>query len=44
MESSGMGIIETAKKYNLNMDLRTASYVWSIEKIFRSYEGAGLAM
>lgn len=44
LENAAYGIMETAHRYNLCIDLRTAVYVWSIEKIFMSYEGSGLAM
>lgn len=42
MENSARDIINTAKKYSLGLDLRTSAYINAIEKVFHSYDVAGL--
>merc|ERR550539_2279417 len=42
MERTAKGIMHTAIKMNLGLDLRTAAYVNSISKIFTTYRDAGL--
>ena len=42
MERSARQIMQTAMRFDLGLDLRTAAYISSIEKIFRVYNEAGL--
>ncbi|KAF5300103.1 hypothetical protein FQA39_LY11295 [Lamprigera yunnana] len=42
MERSAKAIMKTAQKFNLGLDIRTAAYINSIEKIFTTYSDAGL--
>lgn len=42
MEFSTRQIMYTARKYNLGLDLRTATYVSTTEKVFGVYNEAGL--
>lgn len=42
MERSARCIMQTAKVYNLGLDLRTAAYINAIERIFNTYNEAGL--
>lgn len=42
MEKSALEVMETAKSYNLGIDLRSAAYINSIERIFHTYSEAGL--
>uniref|UniRef100_A0A6C0PLW9 glutamate dehydrogenase [NAD(P)(+)] n=1 Tax=Strongylocentrotus intermedius TaxID=7667 RepID=A0A6C0PLW9_STRIE len=43
MERSARQIMKVAMKYNLGLDIRTAAYVSSIEKIFTTHYQAGLS-
>ena len=42
MERTARAIMNTAITYNLGLDLRTAAYINSITKIFKTYRDAGL--
>merc|ERR1712114_121616 len=42
MERTAKGIMKTAIEMNLGLDLRTAAYINSINKIFTTYRDAGL--
>lgn len=42
-ENAARAIANTAAKYNLGLDLRTAAYINSVEKIFNTYSEAGLS-
>ncbi|XP_073820035.1 big bubble 8 [Musca autumnalis] len=42
MEMAGQGIKEIANEYALCNDLRTAAYIFSIQKIFRALESSGI--
>jgi len=43
MERSAKSIMDTAERYNLGLDIRTATYISSIEKIFKTYYEAGVS-
>jgi len=43
MERTARNIMVTAKELNLGLDLRTAAYINSINKIFTTYRDAGLS-
>jgi glutamate dehydrogenase (NAD(P)+) len=42
MEKAARAIMQTAMRYNLGLDIRTAAYVNAIEKIYRVYVSAGI--
>ncbi|XP_046844856.1 glutamate dehydrogenase, mitochondrial-like [Xenia sp. Carnegie-2017] len=42
MERSARRIMSVAKEYDLGLDLRTAAYIVSVEKIYGTYVAAGL--
>jgi glutamate dehydrogenase (NAD(P)+) len=42
MERSAKAIMQTAQHFNLDLDIRTAAYVTSLEKIFNVYSAAGM--
>lgn len=42
MERTARAIMNTAHKYDLGLDLRTAAYINSVSKIFKTYRDAGL--
>lgn len=42
MEKSARAIIDTAERFNLGLDMRTAAYVTAIEKIYNTYAASGM--
>ncbi|CAF0994963.1 unnamed protein product [Adineta steineri] len=42
MERSALAIMKTAQRHNLGLDIRTAAYVTSLEKIYNVYSAAGM--
>ena len=42
MERTARSIMDTAMAYDLGLDLRTAAYINSVSKIFKTYRDAGL--
>merc|ERR1712038_279694 len=42
MERTARAIMDTAMAYDLGLDLRTAAYINSVSKIFKTYRDAGL--
>merc|ERR1712088_81961 len=42
MERTAHSIMNTATEFNLGLDLRTAAYINSVRKIFKTYRDAGL--
>ena len=43
MERAARQIVETARNYNLGLDIRTASYILAAEKVFKSTHEAGFS-
>ena len=43
MKRSGLRIMDTAEKYDLGLDVRTAAYITSVEKVYNVYKEAGFA-
>jgi len=43
MKRSGLRIMDTADKYDLGLDVRTAAYITSVEKVYNVYKEAGFA-
>jgi glutamate dehydrogenase (NAD(P)+) len=43
MERTARAIMDTATKFDLGLDLRTAAYMNSIRKIFKTYRDAGMS-
>merc|ERR1712184_15173 len=42
MERTARSIMNTAQEFNLGIDLRTAAYINSVRKIFKTYRDAGM--
>jgi len=43
MERTARSIMNTAQEFNLGIDLRTAAYINSVRKIFKTYRDAGMS-
>ncbi|KAJ9590036.1 hypothetical protein L9F63_016852 [Diploptera punctata] len=43
-ELTCLNIMLTAQQYGLNLDLRTAAYIYALDKIFGTYEDTGLVL
>ena len=42
MERAARAIMQTGQRFNLGLDLRTAAYITSLEKIYHVYSAAGM--
>lgn len=42
MERSARAIMQNAQRFNLDLDIRSAAYVTSLEKIYNVYSAAGM--
>lgn len=42
MERAAHAIMKTGQRFNLGLDLRTAAYITSLEKIYNVYSAAGM--